>query len=162
MPKSRRCAKVKGDPAEWKLVGLGDWPIAAAWSFYWGHSRAPELNVICLTINLQLGRKGVSRGGKTVFTWMSRRLQVFHVRRSWWMESSQLHLMACNVWFWWDWVHKGTKSTDWGHWKEDGAKKLKMSSLSGECQLCHFSHRVNCLLWNVEAVFLADMSGPGN
>ena len=61
MPKSRRCAKVKGDPAEWKLVGLGDWPIAAAWSFYWGHSRAPELNVICLTINLQLGRKGVSR-----------------------------------------------------------------------------------------------------
>ena len=42
-----------------------------------------QLNVICLTIKLQLGvRKGVSRGGKTVFTWISKWLQPFLFRKN--------------------------------------------------------------------------------
>ena len=70
-----------------------------------------QLNVICsLTIKLQLGvRKGVSRGGKTVFTWISKWLQPFLFRKNDPREKVQKYPLKAGEHFevWWGWECRG-------------------------------------------------------
>ena len=63
-----------------------------------------------------------------------------------------LHLMACNVWFWWGGgahLHKRTKSTDWGHWKEDGAKGWAAYQVSASFAISLTESIVYCETWKL-------------